>query len=278
MVLTTQNAQAFQLGQFKFRLHSNDVKLLNLVADMFEPVSEAAPDIECIDLDQLHLSEYANLDLTELQSNLIDHVLDLSYIRHQNCVYMDAAVLLSPQNSLHILAGRSHSGKTTSSLSLCLSKGWKLLSEDISYVLFPSGRFCPIVGPLSIREPTWQLIESQLSIQARALVADRWLKCPELFCKENTSLDQVQSIFILSPISPNSQSEIEDQSITPEQCLRYLLPLSNLVRMPDSIPQFADLIKDCKCFLITGGTLKERVETIVAKATTNFTAREKHSI
>lgn len=253
----------FQLGKFYFRLSSQDKELLGLVSKMFEPACENSFLPELVDLDQLKRL-HGSLPADACLDMFIDHIIDLSHSRHPNMIYLDAAVLINSNNAACLIAGRSYSGKTTSTLSLCLSQGWKLLSEDISYLEFPGGRFCPVIAPLSIREPTWELIERDFAVKPMPLVANRWLSPHGLFCdKRSVRLKDIRSLFILSETSPNEpQTKLSGESISANIALRKLLPLSNLLREPAFIPIFAKELGNCPCFFLSGGSLKERVEFI----------------
>ncbi|MBY0359198.1 MAG: hypothetical protein K2W82_14445 [Candidatus Obscuribacterales bacterium] len=254
----------FQIGLFKFSLSCADAQLAETVGNVFAPASEPTTPNENIDLEELSTNEDGQY-LADPLDLLIDKIIDLSYAKHQGFIYLDAAVLVHPKGAASMIVGRSYSGKTTSALSLCLSKGWKLLSEDISYIEPTRGRFLTVVCPLSIRQPTWQLIETQLNIRRRSLVADRWLHCPDLFVKNiDLHLNQIENIFFLSSNASQNGIAFSTEQIQPVTALHQALPTSNLLRAPHTIPFFSANIENSRCFSIQGGNLKERVDFINA--------------
>lgn len=192
---------------------------------------------------------------------LIEQVIDETYARHSSLAFIDAATLISSNNTTTMLVGASQRGKTTTSLALCLSGAARFVCEDISLIDFCDQVILNMVAPFSIREKTKSLFAVN-GIANLPLIDDRWYPNRKLYVETDLSIkDGVDIVFLL--MSPGSETEpLTTNDITAAEAIRLLLPISNLLVHPDGCEKMLRVLQDSQVIALYAGSLEQRLQYI----------------
>ncbi len=222
----------------------------------------AAPH-EPVGLDKLTAPVQMDLPLAVLL------VTELAFRHHGDCLWIDAAVLVSPTKSSVLLAGASMSGKTTLSTALVALRNWKIVSEDISFLDLSTGEVVSFICPLSLRQGTKERL---MKVGVRGgldipLLSDEWLFNREMFYGAALKLPITYSL-LLRQVDPESPGPVSLRELMASQMLQSLLPISNAVRLPQSMPALSGVLSASSNYLLEGGNIADRVQAVESLAGT----------
>lgn len=195
---------------------------------------------------------------------LIEQVIDETYARHSSLAFIDAATMVSPNNTKIMLVGASQRGKTTTSLALCLRGFAQFVCEDISLIDFSEQVILNMVAPFSIREKTKSLFEVN-GITKLNLIDGRWYPNRNLYIESDLCVkDGINIVFLL--MSPGSETdELRTQAIMPQEAIKFFLPVSNLLVYPDGCEKMLQLIENARVIALNAGSLEQRLRYISAE-------------
>jgi hypothetical protein len=177
---------------------------------------------------------------------------------YQGNLWLDAAVLVAPNGSTVMLCGASEAGKSTLTTAFCQSK-WKVVTEDVA-IVFPDGTIPPLIRPISLCPGTAERIQQQTQLIVEAL-NDRWFFNPSAFLDTRLQMP-LSRVILIKGVNPEHPDMLSFAPISVEQMLRELLPCSNALRIADGIEFLLQCLKDSPCWLIEGGSIRERMEAI----------------
>ena len=227
------------------------------------PESGASAERSCavIDLDKDIESLCPNRPDTMDSVAIVDHVFATALEQQQPCLWLDAAALTTSDGRILLLAGASGAGKTTLALSLAMVCGWRVLSEDITLVDTSTRRVIPLARPFRLRPDSQARITEATAKKAAPLVLGRWFFDKSLFSQEKR-IFAVSVAVLMRPAGQRPAPGLTLRELPASEYLRSILPISNAVRMPGGIEVLQDGVKQARCFELSGGSLKERLEAV----------------
>ncbi|GEM_PF-2711486 len=268
-------AGPFLLGRCVFQVRSERPDLLQAITELFPACrgddsggiagGVRGPLLE-VDVDDL-LAGAENLSgLTgqELAIAAVSLVASRCQSWHDRCFWLDAAVLLAPDGRLFLLAGPSFAGKTTLTLAMVLSRGWKALAEDIAVLDMDERSVIPFERPFSVRPGCAELLERCAGVRPGPLVLGTWCPGAGLFHRQAVPARFAVCIRLvpLNAVAPDARMSPEE--ISPDEFVRFVLPLSSALRVPGAIDVLKEGVADARCCLLSGGSLPERVQLLLS--------------
>jgi hypothetical protein len=216
---TILEAPIFRLGDISFRVTTCDPAYLEKLTSVLPICADGAPDQDTYDI-----SLGCNQDLRALSNHI--------FKRHSGYLWINAACLQTHDGKKVLICGSPGTGKSTLSLALCLSHGWRVFSEDITLIDINGDRLVTFGSPFSVREGTSELVTNSMGV----------------------------NYFVLLE-SPNR--EFEEQEISNECCLREIVKRSNCLRLEDGIAKLTSYLENATCLSMRGTGLTERVQSIL---------------
>ncbi len=237
--------QVFKLGLFQFKLSSSTPKELDLMVQAFQ----AATSLRC---DQVINTDDCIGLIPPVHP--IEAVIARAFRFHDNTLYVEGCVFVTPQNKKVLLMGLSHAGKTTLTAAVAIGLKWKIVTEDIVFIDSRTHNIISFVRPLSLRPGARQLI-LEAGATLPPLEEDRWLIDHQLFVNQ-----AVASEFDYCVLLTRDQTNTSDFSAVPTtKLLRTILPMSNALHI-DNGPDLLNLcLEHSQCFIMQNGTVKDRL-------------------
>lgn len=180
---------------------------------------------------------------------------------HLNCIWIDAACLLSSTGKQILLSGLSCSGKSTTAIALAFGYGWRIFSEDIVLLDYETDKIVSFAAPFSCKKGTVARLE-QLIGGKYELVDGEWLSSKGLHAPQNVQ-PKFDLCFHFSMDQPEAPMQLEQ--IIPATFIRKIVSCSNILHDDRGSEKFEEYISDAVCYHISNGSLAERVELISAK-------------
>lgn len=266
----------FMLGRFPFRLRSVEPEFQEAVSRMMpaladdatEWLGESQPAIVTIDLDApVETDDHQLVDLHSEGPDLaIAYIVDRALTFHRQVVWIEASTLVDQQGRLTLISGASHSGKTTLSLSLNFSSGSKIVCEDLTLIDLSKNCVIPFARPLSLRDGTGDRIQRATGRAPNAQhTCGCWYFDPAIYHIQPVRLDFTLAV-LLAQTSAQKPGPFEADSLSPADMVRKLLPISNLLHVPEAIDACALSLQNAACYLIRGGQLEERIRWLSLKS------------
>jgi hypothetical protein len=265
----------FVMGKCIFRLSSADTELLKSVGALLLPSQElvqSSRELDTIASEQECCCPLFNLDTLakkrmrqsgETSEQVVYQILDLLrldlYKLQSNCVWFDAASLVLPEGNLLVLAGASGFGKTTLALALAVVYGWKIITEDITFIDIESGATYPLVHPFLMRAGWQQTLFQATGIELESSLADDWFFDRAMF---STGVHNANFRLLVKLELPFFPMPLSVESISLAEYLRTILPLGNFLRVPDVLDSLPNILAGANCYVMRGGTVRERMEAL----------------
>jgi hypothetical protein len=238
----------FKLGRLTFSVTNCD----STFAATLEKLLPAGNPLERQPADVFDIKTGCNSELDAL----------FSYIRgrHRDCVWIDAACLVSPMGAKVLLVGPSNAGKSTTALALALAFNWKVLAEDITLIDYQSDKILSFPTPFSLKPGTAKIVQEATGKSLGDIFNDQWLPLGDMACNE--ACQARFDLIILLRDNALDRNRIELEEITAATFVRQILDRSNLLRIQGSIEKLSESLSQSKCFTLKGGTLSERIKFI----------------
>ncbi len=235
----------FRLGNTYFQLkHCNEE--FHQTLERLMPLVDEVPPHGCFyDCDM-----GCSFDLREL----LNHMLKRHFIH----LWLDAATLVSPSGKKVLLAGKSSSGKSTTSMALALAFGWKVLSEDITLINPETRLIENFASPFSLKDGTIERLQETFGIDLGEPLLEEWIPLGDV--SYGTAVPAKFDLAILFDLDQSTEFTID--SITAAEYTRKLLPYSNFVKQAGGMELFMELLGEANVLHITNGSLQERIEKI----------------
>lgn len=265
------NSHVYILGSHLYHLRSKDDKLLELLNKLlpkFDSDEHAHnfidKDIETIDLDGpipirgLDEALFAKGDPEIALIGLLDRCL----ADHSGYLWIDASALLTPQGSLVLISGPSHSGKTTLTLSMALAHKWKILAEDIVLIDLKTRFLAPFARPLSLRSDTASKIQKATGLDVGSFVLAGWLTNSQWY-----SLKPVPANFDLaidlSVTDKDATTSLKINNVENGEFLRSLITHSNALRYDNGVQVLSDAFANATLNMLSGGSPTDRINHLL---------------
>lgn len=253
----------FLLGRFSFRLKSSDLALLEALTKLFPKTNLEHKTTQVIDLDNPRdiISNWSNVVPKPEGFEIIRLIVRKALDNHQDCLWMDAATLVSPQGKTILIAGPSHSGKSTAAIALAYGKAWSVLSEDITLIDAGSGAFLRFASPLSIRAGSIEKVKIATGVAVGTPVDTEWLELGHL-ASTKAEIKRIDFLYFLPKTDPNTDEPFQVDRISVNEAVRKLLPLSNILHLSTGLEIITTALASAQCHTVKGGCLSERVGLI----------------
>lgn len=231
----------YQLGQVAFSL------------------AELEPDHELDCLFPRHRSPYDHLVEFPSNERNVRSIINQVLAYHSDCLWFDAACLLSPEGKRTLISGGSGSGKSTTSMALVFGQGWKVYSEDVTLIDPLKRVLLSFASPFSLKTGTKELLHAALGTVPSPICMDEWLPPGETAIAETCPV-HFDSVILFE--NARAGGPLECEEISASDYVRRLLPISNLIHKEDGPERVTDYIGSAKCFHVKGGTLPERMSIV----------------
>lgn len=189
-------------------------------------------------------------------------LLDRALADHAGYLWIDASTMLTPQGQLVLIAGPSHSGKTTLTLAMALAHAWKILAEDITLIDLQTGLLVPFARPLSLRPDTTEKIKQATGLDAGSFILEGWLSNKDWY-----SLQPVQADFHLAidlAVTDKSSSEsLKIKQVPIGEFSRNLITHSNALRYDNGVKILSESFDHARLYLLSEGSPKDRIKSIL---------------
>jgi hypothetical protein len=236
----------FQLGDVAVRLSKVSAQVSRRLSQLL-PAGDAncpAADIDLeVDSVQTALELAINVVVNSRQGNL----------------WFDAAAVISPFGKKALIAGRSQAGKTSLSIALAMH-GWKVVSEDLTFIDSQQRQILPLTVPLSVRPYTVEKLNQSFG-NSPSLFDDSWFFPVEAFLNRPVDLP-VDAVMLLQPVDPRQNVPLETGEISPGEMLRSLLSISSILRVPGAVSFMNAQLEKVRCLSVNGGSLKDRLQAL----------------
>jgi len=189
---------------------------------------------------------------------LLNHILKRY---HSGCLWIDAACLISPAGKRVLIAGRSSTGKSTTTMALALGHGWKVLAEDLTLFDLKADRVLKFASPFSLKTGTKELLENTVGRSPEPVLRSEWAPMNELASTEDSCPANFDFALYFTQIFQGPE-HLTVSKLTPTEYLRKLLDCSNILRIPDSANKFVEYISNGPCLMLDGGSLEARIAAI----------------
>ncbi|HEY9679197.1 MAG TPA: PqqD family protein [Drouetiella sp.] len=245
MTSEVKNKPYFKLGMNYFHVnHCNDDFARNLQKCV--PMVDEMP----VDGNFYDCNMGCSFDLRELFNHMLK--------RHFIHIWLDAASLVSPGGKKLLIAGKSSSGKSTTSMALALSFNFKVLSEDITLIDPNTDAIVNFASPFSLKAGTIDLLQRTFGIELGDPYFGEWIPLGEASYGKN-----VQAPYDAALLFELDKNEgFKTDPITPSDFTRHLLPYSNFVKKEGALEKFMGYLPADRCFHIVNGSLEERIAKI----------------
>jgi len=186
---------------------------------------------------------------------LVNHVLK----RHFNCLWVDAACLVSPKGKKVIVCGKSHAGKSTLAMALSMGFGWSVLAEDIALIDPKTNQIITFASPFSIKEGTVELLKSAIGKAPEEITLKEWALTLPFAAKADYYAPFDVAIYLESPDKGNP---IQTLPMSSPEFIRKLLLISNIIRKPQGAEKFAEYLTGSQIHQVFAGTVEERLQFV----------------
>lgn len=258
-----------RLGNTDFRFRSSDVAALHRLADTFG-MSEVRESVQPVDVDlDEKLNSMAQRPFELINSNFasaIDWLLANALQAQRDLLWLDAAALIAPNGRTFVLTGPSQSGKSTLALAMAEMRQWRIISEDITFYDEDAQKLVTFRAPISLREGGLQEL-AKLGARPRDLIGGQWYWNPSLFADESVPADPFAIITLEPFLNRPAEPVLVTNEISISDAIRALLPISNVLRLPNGSSRIARLLESASLFNLKGGTLANRIGWLSELAT-----------
>jgi hypothetical protein len=234
-----------KLGRFSFVLQGADKELTDQLSALFPQSGEdnGAPNI------------------VQLTDGDVRTVVNQALRYHDGCLWIDAAALISPNGKKVLIAGASHSGKSTSTVALALIRNWKVLSEDITLFDPLTDKLLSFASPFSLKPGTADRLRANACIPPR-LFMNEWISMEGMMAEGEQS-PQLDLAFAFRHLAdPSAPGSLELGELSPTEFVHCLLPISNLLHVNGLADKMVSYLSRSRCFALGGGSITERLDLI----------------
>jgi hypothetical protein len=180
---------------------------------------------------------------------------------HSGFLWIDAACLVSPEGAKVLIAGKSGSGKSTTSMALALGHEWKIFSEDLTLFDLVQDSVIAFRSPFSLKAGTRELIKKTVHIDPEPIFFGEWFPLG-LAAAEHDSSSALDVAIYLNDAKTNEP--LQHRAISSAEYVRKIVPNSNLIRISSGLKKMDQYLSKASCYEIVGGTLTERLNQILA--------------
>lgn len=253
MTKTLPVNQLFSLGDVRFSVNRCAADFATLVDQLFIPAGNQTESVK--DSDVFHYtSDGENI------RQLIDSVLKL----HPECLWIDAAALITPQGKKILLTGKSGAGKSTTTLALALKYGWKMIAEDVLLINRSTNRLVNFPSPCSLKANAPELLLTTIGIEPSPLIGGEWLLMGDL---ANTQTHHAPFDIAINLELVHKHEPLFTERISVSEFCRAILANSNALRTSSGLTDLQDCLEDSLCFKMISGTLEDRLAQILHLST-----------
>ncbi len=246
MTAETKLAMTFKLGRVVFEVE-------NCQADFLEDLSRLLPHASA---EESAAENVVGVKMGCSQSirELVNHVLK----RHRDCIWLDAACLVSPSGKKILFAGKSSSGKTTMAMALAMSYKWSLLAEDIVLLDPSNNEIICFPSPFSLKRGTMRVLRRAIGQAPEKIYQKEWTPSFQIASTNESHFAPFDVAIHL--VLTGGVDEMKVEKASAAEFVRKVLPISNLARKPDGIANFMSLVEPAQCYELNNGSLEERLQ------------------
>jgi len=182
------------------------------------------------------------------------------YEMHDDCLWMDAGCLLTPDGKKVLIIGRSGAGKSTTTMALALAYDWKVLAEDILLIDYKKDILITFGAPFSLKPGTLELLQDSIGRVPEPIINGEWSPLgPMVAPRDLKAHFDVSLVFTRDREHPSHKIT----ELSPAEFLRKCLPVSNVLRMKGAGEKLLEYVSKGVCVEIADGTVRERVNKIL---------------
>ncbi|MBS1955864.1 MAG: hypothetical protein JST89_16895 [Cyanobacteria bacterium SZAS-4] len=250
-----ETARVYQLGRVVFTLKNCDSKYeeaLNSLLPHF--AGSELPD------DRHEVNTGCSKDVTVL----IRHT---GTVHHQKkCVWIEASCVIAPNGKKVLITGPAKSGKTTTAVALALGQQWKVLAENYCIIDYDHGKFLKFLAPAALDDKSIEILKRN-EITPEPTLQLEWrtnrVWSPTTDVIGDTTYEPNWDLAIWLERDEQSTEELAVDSLTTGEFGRKIMPVSNLLKLPNSYESFLQSLAHTRCVKLTNGELEARSKFIV---------------
>ncbi len=253
--LVVDSSKVFALGNFRFKLTNYSHREAEQIEKLFPLAAE----------NDASQSECETLAIGTQERGAVRPIINKALRHHENCIWIAAALLLSPSGKLFLFAGQSCSGKSTLAAALAFGHDWAVIAEDICLIEREHKAFIPFISPMSMKTGTVERIEAVVGNTIPQPLLGEWIPLQSKAVAPNLVPGKIDFVFALeSAFEPQAPAKpLSIRKVSVEQILIELLKLSNILHLEDPPDVFIDYVNSARCFRINGGELSERLDFVI---------------
>lgn len=237
-------ANVYKLGNISFTVPPNQGPELEYLDALLPQGSHS---------DFITIPEGTVYDLRSLQNLILE--------KHRGLIWLDAGCLINKSDKKLLIVGMSGAGKSTTTMALAIGYRWKVIAEDILLIDTKTDRLITLGAPFSLKPGTLELLKKSIGAVPTPIFDDEWAPLGDLASYElNTAHFDYAVYFESKAIPPRPMCASE---ITVGSYFRQILSTSNILRLRDAPDKMLEYLNSAKCFSISGGSLKERLDYIL---------------
>lgn len=252
-----KSKSTYHLGRFIFSIENCD-------ADYLEEIDGVVPHYAGPPLPEesvLSVKTACTKDLREIFGHLAK--------RHPDCIWINAAYLMSPAGKKVLFSGAPGAGRTTLIMALVLGHGWKLVNTDWLLLDLGADLVIPFLTPFPYKPETLELLQTSIGKQPETKFAYGWASKKEFWSPLDQShiaqsgwdLELDFGFYLETQTGENDGAAL--QKIEPSQFLRKLLPISNMLRRPESLEILNTRFSGAQIFDLKTGNLEQTIAAVL---------------
>jgi hypothetical protein len=180
---------------------------------------------------------------------------------HDGCLWIDAAALIAPNGKKILMAGASHSGKSTCAVALALKKKWRVLAEDITLFDMTSDELLCFASPFSLKPGTADRLSAH-GCQPPPLMFNEWIPMSDMAVGTEVPAN-LDFAFIFDHIDDTGNpGPLVLKDLRQSDFVRGLVGISNLLHTSQAADKLCGYLENCRCIALSGGTISERLDEI----------------
>jgi len=236
-----QNTPVYKLGRIPFTVEDSD----QTFRDELNVLLPKSPDS----------AKESVSKLTTLRA-LQNHI----YEMHDDCLWLDAGCLITPNGKKILIIGRSGAGKSTTTMALALGYDWKVVAEDILLIDYQNDLLITYGAPFSLKPGTVELLRDSIGQVPDPIIGGEWSPLGKMVAPSGQS-----AYFDVSIVFTRNydQPAFRINTLTPAEFLRKCLPVSNILRMKGAGEKLLEYVSAGQCLEIEDGTVSERLDKIL---------------
>ena len=260
-VTALKTGSVFRLGRHSFTVKNCQEKFADKLLTVL-PVDDKNPN---------------DADVIEINTGCSQHVIDLlttAAALEEKALAIDGACVESPSGVSVLISGGPLSGRSSLAMSLAIGSDWHVICERTVFVDTAEDLMIPFAAPFFIRADAAELVEQVIGREVERFMPiwspkkrtirerDSWYPTKQ-FALATAKPARFDIAIYVEAFDENSAGLLAVNEVPMGQLLRRLLSTSNMLWKEGSVDKLEQYLQTTKCFILSGGTLRERSDFVI---------------